>query len=397
MTVGQALPQLPFARSDVLSIAPQYPVLQQNAPVSRVRTPAGDEGWLVTRHSDVKRLIADGALGRTHGQPATAARYSASVFEGGPLGDNPDAEDARYRHMRGLLSSAFAPRRMRLIHAEIENLVDALFDELMSAPRPADFHEIVACPLPVMVACRLLGVPTDDRDQFRSWFDATTALYDSQRAGEGFVALTEHMRDLIRVKREQPGEDFVSDVVTSQSEAELDSLPVIVAGLLYAAYETTVERLDHGTLLLLSHPDRLADVRRDPELLSGAVEEILRVAAPSRPPRILYARDDIEIHDELIRQGDLVMLSVSTANHDPEVFSDPHRFDPGRKPNPHLSFGHGAHFCIGAALAKTEMSLVFSRIIHNTPRLRIALPLDELIHYENPATGGLEKLPLTWN
>ena len=390
-------PRLPFTRPDVLTVPPHLLELQATAPVVRVQTPVGDEGWLITRHADVKRLLSDGSLCRSHRQPDKAARYSRSALEGGPLGEDPDAEDADYGKMRRLLSPAFSPRRMRSIHADISTLVNELFDELLSRPRPVDFHDVLAYPLPVMVTCRLLGIPADDRDQFRAWFEATTALYDEKRAADGFAALTDYMRTLIQVKKREPGEDLVSDLIAHDDEMlTLDYLAIMVAGLLYAAHETTVERLDHGTIHLLSHQEQREAIRRDPQLMASAIEEILRVAAPSRPPRVLYARRDFEVGGQPVRTGELVMLSIAAANHDPAVFPDPLRFDLTRPANMHLSFGYGSHFCLGAAMARIEMELVFARLVNIEPELRLALSPQKLLQHENPASGGMDSLLLTW-
>lgn len=392
------LPVLPFSRPGILDPALDYRTLQRDQPVARVRTPAGDVGWLVTRYDDVKSLLADRRLGRGHPDPERAARYSRSLLEGGPLGDgDPAAEDAQYARTRVLLAPAFSPRRMKAAHSGVRDLVEDLFGQMTAQTPPVDFHRVVTFTLPVMVVCGLLGVPAGDREQFRAWFAAATALYDASRAAEGYTALVEYTGRLIEVKRAQPGEDVISDLLAAVDEGEAGAyLPQLVAGLLYAGHETTVERLDYGTLHLLAHPDQLDALRRDPALLPGAVEEVLRVAAPGRPPRIAYARTDLEVRGVQVRAGDLVMLAIQAANHDPAVFPDPARFDVTRKPNPHLSFGYGGHFCLGASMARTEMELVFSAIVKRQPSLCLAVPLEEMLQHENTATGGLNALPVTW-
>lgn len=396
MTTSGPLPQLPFPRSRVLDLAPRFYELQREAPVVRVRTPAGDAGWLVTRHAEVKALLADPRLGRGHSDPENAARYSQSKLEGGPLGD-PETEDVEYGRMRRLLAPSFAPRRMHALRSGILAAVDGLFARMVRRPCPADFHEAIAYQLPVMVICRLLGVPAGDREEFTGWLDAATALYDEEQAASGSRALTDYTERLVKMKREEPGEDVISDLLAAVDETEAATkLPQLVGGLLYAGYATTVERLDFGALHLLSRPDQLDRLRRDPALASGAVDEVLRVAAPNRPPRIAYARSALEVGGTRIEVGDLVMLAIQAANHDPRVHRDPAAFDVGRSPNPHLSFGYGGHFCLGAGLARIEMEAVFLALARHRPALRLAVPVEELLQHENPSTGGLAALPVTW-
>ncbi|CAL9653497.1 Pentalenolactone synthase [Streptomyces sp. enrichment culture] len=396
MTITENHPTLPFARSDILGLAPLFYELQEHDPVARVRTPTGDFGWLVTRHADVKQLLADPRLGRGHAEPERAARYSRSRMEGGPLGD-PETEDAEYGRMRSLLSPSFAPRRMHTVHDRILALVDDLFDQALTQPGPVDFHEAIAFQLPVMVICRLLGVPEDDRDRFRGWLDAATALYDQNQIADGYAALMGYTDELVRLKREKPGEDIITDLLAAVDESEAAAkLPQLVAGLLYAGYETTVERLGFGALHLLARPDQMELLRKDPSLMPSAVEEVLRVAAPGRPPRIAYARADLEVRGVSIKSGDLVMLAIQAANHDPRVFEEPQRFDVTRSPNPHLSFGYGGHFCLGASMARLELEAVFSALVRREPALRLAAPVEELLQHENPSTGGLTALPITW-
>ena len=391
------LPVLPFERPNMLDLAPSYHGLLRDKPVSKARTPIGDAGWLICGYDEVKGLLADNRLGRSHPDPAHAARYSGSMVQGGPLGD-PATEDSDYALMRRLLAPAFSARRMRMLHADVQALVDHLCDRMAAQDSPVDIQKMITYALPVMVICRLLGVSADDRDQFRAWSDAATALYDEHHAAEGFAALAKYMERLIKTKREEPADDLVSDLVAAtEDETVTDGyLSMLVAGLLFAGHETTVLRLDYGTLYLLARPEPKKLIHDNPALVPGAVEEILRLGAPGRPPLLHYARVDIEISGEEIKAGDLVLLALEAANQDCRVFPDPARFDVTRRPNPHLTFGHGRHFCLGASLARMEMEILFSTLFERFPALQLAVSLDEMRKYENPATGGLHELPVTW-
>jgi cytochrome P450 len=391
------LPLLPFERPNILDLSPQYHGLLPDRPVTQARTPVGDIGWLICGYPEVKALLADDRLGRSHHDPDNAARYSGSMVQGGPLGD-PATEEADYALMRRLLAPAFSARRMQKLHGEVQKLVEDLCDRMAAETSPVDIQKVITYALPVMVICRLLGVSADDRDQFRAWSDAATALYDEQHAAEGFAALAGYMDRLIQVKREQPADDLISDLVAAtDGETVTDGyLSMLVAGLLFAGHETTVLRLDYGTLYMLARPEPRELIREDPSLVSGAVEEILRLGAPGRPPLLHYSRVDMEVAGESIKAGDLVLLALEAANQDPKVFPDPARFDVTRRPNPHLTFGHGRHFCLGASLARIEMEVLFSTLFERFPALRLAVSLEEMRKHENPATGGLNTLPVAW-
>lgn len=388
--------QLPFPPGDdVLDVAPRYAELQDEQPVVRVRTAVGDTAWLVTRHEDVAALFSDSRLGRSHPAPEKAARISTSVLIGGPVGD-PATEQEQHRQMRRLLAPAFSPRRMNALRPRVGGLVDDLLDAL-PAP-PADWHEVFAVPLPVMVICELLGVPYEDHPRFRHWANELTS-FDPARAGAAREELVKYVRELLPGKRDRPGEDVISDLVAAQADTGMadDDVAGLAAMLLFAGHETTVTRLDVGLLTLLSHPEEMAALREDPALVPGAVEEILRVSSLSRTggmPR--YAHADIAVGDTVIPAGDAIILSGQAANRDPRVFPEPGVFDITRETNPHLAFGHGTHYCVGASLARVELQEAFSRIPGRLPGLKLAVPRGEIHWRADRLSGGLSALPVTW-
>jgi cytochrome P450 len=390
------LPRLPFERAGVLDLPWLYRELRRNQPVSLVRTPAGDVGWLVTSYHHVKALLGDDRLGKAHPEPELAARYSASALQGGPLGD-PATEREEYALMRRLLTPAFTPRRMEAMRPVVQAMVDDLLDQMAGQTPPVDFSDEVSFPLAILVICRLLGVPGGDREHIRRWADAAAALHDVEQAGAGFGSLVGYVDELVKIKRDQPAEDIISDLVAASEQNEkLTELYIatLVAGILFAGHDTTVLRLDYGTLRLLMRPDLREALRRDPSLAGPAAEEVLRVAAPSRPPTLRWARTDLEVGGARIRAGDLVMLATQAANMDEQVFGEPDRFDLTREPNPHVAFGYGHHFCLGASLARIEMQALFGSLFHRFPTLRLAVPIEQLLVRED--NGGLEALPVAW-
>ncbi|NUR96003.1 MAG: cytochrome P450 [Kribbellaceae bacterium] len=390
--------ELPFpSDGDILSVASRYRELQDAEPVTRVRTSTGDTAWLVTRHETVTRLFGDDRLGRSHPDPDRAARLSASVLLGGPVGDH-STEQARHRQLRRLLAPAFSARRTNLLRPLVGQLVDQLLDELPG--RPTDWHQAFSVPLPVMVICELLGVPYEDHVRFRRWAIDLTSLTDPDLAVAARRDLIAYVHQLIPRKRNDPGEDVMSDLIRAQDEYGLTDTDIArtAAMLLFAGHETTVTRLDVGLLLLLSHPEQLQALRVDPTLVPGAVEEILRLAStPSTTGGLLrYAHTDIAVGGTTVPAGDAIVLAPQAANRDLRVFSRPDVFDIKRTPNPHLTFGHGSHYCIGAGLARIELQEAFSRIPSRLPGLRLAVPRDQLRLRNDSITGGLAELPVTW-
>lgn len=385
--------QLPFEQAHPLQVAPLLRQLQQDGVVHRVRTMAGDQAWLVTGYEEARRLLADDRLGRSHPDPAKAARMGASALFGGPMG-NYDTEQADNARLRALLQPHFSPRRMRAFRPRVDELTAGLLTDLAGHGPPADLHQALALPLPIQVICELLGVPYADRAQFRAWSEAVGDVRDRARSGQGLGELFGYGRQLVARKREQPGDDFISRLCADGLGD--DEIAMLSMGLLFAGHETTVVAIGMGALCLLANPGQQQALIDDPGQITSAVEEILR--APGRGgggiPR--YARTDLQIGEITVRTGELVLLDNRAANHDPAVFPSPDRFDITRQGPAHLSFGHGAHYCLGAPLARIELQAVFSQLLARFPKMRLAVPVGQLRVRSGTLTGGLTKLPVEW-
>jgi cytochrome P450 len=396
MDTSSDLPALPFEQSSALSVPPLLRMLQAERAITRVRTPAGDEAWYVTRHAELKQLLADRRLGRSHPDPEHAPRISDSVLFGGPV-ENYETEDADHAGMRALLTPYFSARRMEALRPRVEALVAELLDALAASTPPVDLHEALSFPLPVLVICELLGVPYDDRDQFRAWSQGMADLHDRERASASLSSLVAYMRELVARKRKHPADDVISGLCTAAGgRLSDDHVASLAAMLLFAGHETTVVRIDMGTLLLLANPDQREALRRDPSLVTSAVEEILRASSTGGGGLPRYPRADIEIGDTTMRAGEAVLLDLGAANHDERAFDAPDDFAVSRQPNPHLTFGHGPRFCLGAPLARMELQAVFARLIPRLPTLRLAIPMEQLRLRSDLLTGGLAELPVTW-
>lgn len=386
--------QLPFVQTGPLQVPPILRTLQTQGIVHRIRTRVGDDAWLVTGYDEVRRLLADDRLGRSHPDPDSAARSGESALFGGPLG-NYDTEKADHTRMRSLLQPHFTPSRMRAFRGRVEALTTQLLDDLAQSGPPADLNAALALPLPILAICELLGVPYEERTQFRAWTQAAADVLDRARSEQGVGDLFAYGQKLVARKRHEPGDDVISRLCAADGVGD-DEIAILSMALLFAGHETTVVQIGLGALLLLTSPDQWRLLLDDPGLIPGAVEEIMRVPGKAGGGIPRYAHTDIEIGGVTIQAGSLVMLDNGAANHDGAVFADPDRFDVTRRGTGHLTFGHGLRYCIGAPLARMELQVAFGQLLARFPEMRLAVPVDELRVRGDVLTGGLVQLPVTW-
>ncbi|MER7010746.1 cytochrome P450 [Saccharopolyspora sp. NPDC000359] len=402
MSVAAERLRLPFPRPNVLDLAPLYEVLRRDAPITPVTTPAGDPAWLVTRYDEVKALLGDKRFGRSHPEPERASRITTAAVQDGPTGSY-ETEEADHARMRRLLTPAFSAKRMRMLSQHVQDLVDGYLDELTAARATpedvVDLHSGLAFPLPVAVICRLLGVPESDRELFHTLSDRMASPSDGGEAHQAREEFSRYMVGLAEAKRREPGEDVITDLVRAQSADEAFDYGEMIrlcVGLLFAGHETTVNRIGLGVLFLMTRPEQWAALTADPEgRVDATVEEIMRLGAPGDLGLLRYAHTDVDIAGTTIRTGEAVILSINSANRDQSAYADAETFDPDRAERTHLGFGHGAHFCIGASLARTELRIVFATLARRLPGMRLAKGVDEL-PVRTTITGGVAELPVTW-
>ncbi|AHH19496.1 cytochrome P450 [Nocardia nova SH22a] len=398
-------PQLPFDRPGALEVSPRYAELRRRSPVTRVTSPAGDPAWLAIGYAEVKQILGDPRFGRRHPTPETAAKVSQAAIAGGPRGDY-NTETRDHQRLRKMLVPAFSARRMTRLTERIQELTARCLDDMQARRdahpgEPVDLNKTLAFPLPALVISELLGVPPEDRNLFGELSKRMTAMYDGADAWAARAELEEYTAGLAAAKRAHPDQDVISDVVAMQEQDRTFTdadVAELAAGLLFAGHETTSGRISFGVLWLLSDEERRSAFVADPDgRVQPTVEEILRLAAPSAGPGLLrYAREDVEIGGVTIAAGDLVLLNTDAANRDESVYTDPREFRTDRKPNAHLTFGHGMHVCIGAGLARTELRIVFPALFHRFPGLRLGAGLDELEIQSHRVTGGVDRVPVLW-
>ncbi|ONI85720.1 cytochrome [Saccharothrix sp. ALI-22-I] len=366
----------PFTELDNLELHPGYLELQRDEPVARVRLPYGGDAWLATRYEDVKTVLADPRFSR-----AAVMEPGADVPRTLPTMptetnilsmDPPD-----HTRLRRLVAKAFTARRTEQLRERAQEIVDGLLDEMERQGAPADLVEALAMPLPITIICEMLGVPFEDRDKFRSWSEAAVAI--TAFTHEEIIAANQSLRvyiaELTERKRAEPADDMLSVLVAAHDNEDRLSTEELVSfgvALLVAGHETTANQIGNFVYQLLRHPDRLGELRADLSLVPAAIEELLRITplgGSAGFPRIATA--EVELSGVTIKPGEAVFVNNVVANRDPSVFDNPNELDFHREHNPHIMFGHGAHHCIGAPLARMELQVAIGTLLKRFPLLRL--------------------------
>jgi cytochrome P450 monooxygenase len=362
--------------------------LRDGGPIRRVRTPAGDEGWLVTRHAELKQLLLDDRIGRSHPDPETMPRYLDSALL--DLTVQRDHTMAREIHarMRSLLTPHFTARRMAALRPRVAARANAVLDTIVEAGPPADLHGQLSVPVSFQVLCDLLGI--EDGDTFMALLEAPTTVGDATPTEFplfGFLA------EIVTAKRARPAEDLISTLCSSDAG---DEEVVFLVATVAFSYLVTPHNISVGIALLASDPAQRDLVAGNPDLLSTAVEEVLRLGKTTESALPRYASEDVEIGDVTIRAGELVLCDHYSPSFDDRAFTDPDRFDVTRSPNPHPAFSHGNWYCVGAPLARIELVEVFRALLSRLPGMRLEIPVSEIPCGGTQLGGGIEELPITW-
>ena len=363
------------------------------------------QGLLVTRHAEVRAMLTDGRFRHDAAAVPEAENFLRDA-QTGLIGLPEDLDLLRrpmlgrdgedHARLRRLVSRAFTVRRVNGLRPRVGAIVDGLLDDVAAAGAdgtPVDLVEALAYPVPIAVICELVGVPEGDRDRWRE-FARLLIAPDPGRMPDVARGMVAHVRDLIEARRREPADDLLSGLVAAHdedgdrlSETELVDMTV---NLTVAGFETTAHVLAKGALALLSRPAELAALRADPQLWPTAVHELVRTCGPIPAGAPRYAAEDTEIAGTPVPAGTAVLPGLLPANFDPRVVDRPDeldvRRDPGRGEG-HLGFGHGAHYCLGAALARQEVEVVLSALVTRFPGLRLAAPAD------GPSRLGFERLP----
>ncbi|TXS34954.1 cytochrome P450 [Streptomyces sp. uw30] len=389
-------PPLPVLDTDSRPVFAAGPLraLRDEAAVRRVRTPAGDEAWLVTRHAETKALLHDQRLGRFHPSPATAPKYVDSPLVEMLIIDDADTAREMHRQVRALLGPQFAARRMQELRPRVAAAARALAADFAEREQPADLHGQFALPYSLSILHELIGVPAEQRERAAQLLADIGRVGKDGQAAPGPGPLFALFGALAEAKRAEPLDDVLSRLVAADVPTE--QAAALAATLLMAGLESVASFITLGVALLTRHPERQRTALGDPEAMSALVEEILRNGKQSGSVLPRYAAADIEIAGVTIRAGDLVLLDFALANHDERVFEEAGEFDPRRAPNPHLSFGHGIWHCLGASLARIELAEAFTALFERMPGLRPTVAHEELMTSAGRLVGGPAELPVRW-
>ncbi|MFE9327686.1 cytochrome P450 [Nocardia sp. NPDC052278] len=398
--VDHEVRSFPFGTPVRLDMDPLYARLRREEPISRVRLPYGGEGWLVTRYEDVKQVLADPRFSRA----AAVEREDIPRTTPEPARRNSllTMDPPEHTRLRKLVVKAFTGRRVQALRPRAQQIVDERLDEIERSGPPADLVQLLALPLPVTVICEMLGVPPQDQHRFRNFSDTvlSTTAYTREQISTARAGLEAYLTELVAQRREQPTDDLLGALVAARddedrlSEAELVNLGI---GLLIAGHETTANQIANFTYVLLTEREHWELLCGRPELVPSAVEELLRyvqLGAGGSFPRI--ATEDLELGGVGIRSGESVFVNTQAANRDETVFDDPEGLDLTRERNPHMAFGHGAHHCLGAQLARVELQVALRSLLQRFPTLHLAVPVDEVPWKSGLLVRGPKALPVAW-
>jgi hypothetical protein len=392
----------PRLRTDPYAI---YRELREEAPVywqPLMQT------WVLTSYQDILDVLRDHASfssERTRAKNALLQQLESYRLSSGPLGTTPtmlSIDPPAHTRMRSLANKAFTPRVVERSRPHIAEIANELLDAL---PRPGSLDVVadLAVQLPMIVIAEVLGVPVADRERFKAWSghiaDGLGGPFQPQdvldRARDSSNAIAEYFRDLIAKRRGEPRDDLISALMAAEEQGDLLSEDELIATcilLLIAGNETTTHLIGNGMLALLRNPEQRRRLQADPSLIDTAVDEMLRYEGSVQMTSRIVDHD-LEFRGQRFEEGQVVLLVLGAANRDPAQFPDPDAFDVSRRPNRHLAFGQGIHYCLGAPLALAEAQIAFQTLLRRLPEPEAAF--EEPEWGQNFVLRALKRLPVT--
>lgn len=384
-----------------------YNQLREEGPVLLGTRMDGGPAWYVTRQEDVRTVLSDTRFvnnaAAVPGMNVDNARDNMLEALGitpelAPYINNSilDVDGIDHTRLRKLVSRAFTVRRINALRPRVEEITTDLLDRFTD---PVDLVAEFGYPLPITVISELVGVPEADRPSWRGWGNALVSL-KKERFAPAVREMVDHSFDLIRRRRAEPADDLITDLIRVQDEGgdQLtdDEMVTMVLTLVMAGHETTAHLISAGALALMNHPDQLALLHADPDLWPTAVHELMRWCGPVQITRLRYAAEDLEIAGTTIHAGDAVQAVLVSANHDPREYPDPDRLDVTRRPagrgEGHVGFGHGIHYCLGAALARQEGEVALRGLFDRYPNIALVTAEPEWLPV--PGIRRLVRLPV---
>ncbi|OEJ29042.1 cytochrome [Streptomyces agglomeratus] len=350
--------------------------LREKGPAHRIALPDGSPVWLITRECDVRRGLADPRF-------SVDKQHSGSGFKGFSL---PPALDANllnldagdHLRLRRLVAQGFTPRHVDGMRNHIQRAVDTFVRQLLGrleTDGPADLVAEFAKPLPLKVIGDLFVIPAEEQGPFSEWISGMLTPTSGEELVQSIGSIHRYLVDLVASRRANPGNDILSGLIAARDEEdrltedELVSLAFLILG---AGSENVQHQISNAVMTLLDHPDQLSELREKPELLPAAVEELLRYAHPNLSAIRRFPTEPVDVGEVRIPAGDTVLFSLASAHRDPARYPQPDRFDIHRLDKDHLALGHGLHYCLGASLARTQITLALNALLRRLPGLRLA-------------------------
>ncbi|SFC70721.1 Cytochrome P450 [Bacillus sp. OV322] len=384
-----------FTDAFVQNPYPLYKKLREEAPIYKTLLPGGMHSWLITRHEDASELLKDSRFIKDYTKLSDEPTSHTSIFTQNMLfSDPPD-----HKRLRGLVQKAFTPKMIEGMRERIQEITDELLDDVKEKGK-LNLIDDLAFPLPIIVICEMLGVPSKDREKFRLW---SNSLIESGTA-ESFEEVGQHMSEFIAYLgdwfaqvRGTPCEGMINDLINAEDDGEKlsgEELYGLVSLLIIAGHETTVNLIGNGILSLLEFPEQFGILKNNPELISTAIEELLRFNGPVEFSTDRWAGEDLIFRNVEFKRGDHVIVALNSANRDSQVFKDPDILDITREKSPHLAFGKGIHLCLGAPLARLEGEIAINTLLNRMPDIRLAIDPDELQWRPGMIVRGVKEIPL---
>ena len=384
-----------------------YANMREEQPIYPIMHKNGSRSWLITRHEDVLAVLKDPRFTKNYLRVADDEYISQLTEVDRFMTNNLLALDPPdHTRLRALVQKAFSPRLIRAMRPRIQAITDSLLDAVQDQGQMeliADY----AFPLPIQVIAELLGIPTEDKEKFRHWSGIVIRPHRTKESRLADVpelqAFLAYLADISEQRREDPREDLLSALVQAEeaadrlSEIELYSMLML---LIVAGHETTVNLIGNGVVTLIQYPEQLALLRANPSLIGAAIEELLRYDSPVESSTDRFALEDVTIGGQHIARGDHVLVIIASANRDRASFGEKaDDLDIMRAENPHVAFGHGIHYCLGAALARMEGAIAIGSLLERAPNVLLALPMEELCIRPSVSDllRGYREIPICWD
>ncbi|MDT7784317.1 MAG: hypothetical protein QOF58_2736 [Pseudonocardiales bacterium] len=380
-----------------------HDMLRAEGPVREVQMPRGLKVWLVTRYDEAKialtapqvskNIVEGGHLMAVHSPEGAARREVEPTLAVHMLNMDPP----HHTRLRKLVTKAFTARRIELMRPRVEEIAAELIAKLNDGDE-VDLLEAFAFPLPITVICELLGIPIDNRDDFREWSNQLLSFGTPDQIQAAASAMAAFLfQHVTAIAEAEPDDTFFSALVHADDSGDrlnTEELISMAFLLLVAGHETTVNLIGNAVLSLLRNPDQLQILKDRPELIPASTEEFLRVEGPVNLATFRYTKEPFDLGGVTIPENEIVLVSLVAANRDPERYENADQLDVTRSAQGHVAFGHGIHFCLGAPLARLEFDVALTQLLARFPNLQLAAEPETLVWRDSTLIRGLHTLPV---